>query len=294
MSDTQEAPDCGELYAALARAQINVHALDKDGTNQHQRYAYTTSESVIDAARKVMAPEGLAAFRADYSVTHEGHGFQVRSAFVVSHPTGARMQHTGVWYGEPGKGRPMDKALAGALTTSLAYWLRDLLLIPRKDDDEPDERDDRDYQPARRQRAPQQQRKQQQAATPAKPKRPAMSAEAYSTALAKAGVSERLIELWRKAVKGDKDGEWNDFRRGAMLAKVSKMNPDATARLAFAAWIVSQQPVERAADCWPTVDYMTMGEAGRVREQMDGDIAGAWGVMGGVIERLQNVTKESE
>ena len=40
------------------------------------------------------------------------------------------------------KGRPLDKALAGALTTSLAYYLRDLLLIPKQDENQVDKRDD--------------------------------------------------------------------------------------------------------------------------------------------------------
>jgi hypothetical protein len=33
------------------------------------------------------------------------------------------------------KGRPIDKAVASALTTSLGYWLRDVLLLPREDGD---------------------------------------------------------------------------------------------------------------------------------------------------------------
>jgi hypothetical protein len=44
------------------------------------------------------------------------------------------------------KGRPLDKALAGALTSSLGYWLRSLLLVPR-DDEEMDKRDDRAHDP---------------------------------------------------------------------------------------------------------------------------------------------------
>ena len=44
------------------------------------------------------------------------------------------------------KGTPLDKAVAAALTTSLAYWLRDLLLIPRVDH-EMDKRNDEPADP---------------------------------------------------------------------------------------------------------------------------------------------------
>jgi len=33
------------------------------------------------------------------------------------------------------KGTPHDKAVAAALTTSLSYWLRDVLLLPRMDNE---------------------------------------------------------------------------------------------------------------------------------------------------------------
>ena len=45
----------------------------------------------------------------------------------------------------PEKGRPIDKAEAGARTYALSYFLRDLLLIPRVDEgSDVDQRDDRD------------------------------------------------------------------------------------------------------------------------------------------------------
>src|SRR5258707_6928030 len=44
------------------------------------------------------------------------------------------------------KSRPMDKAVATALTYNLGYTLRGLLLLPRVED-EVDQRDDRKYEP---------------------------------------------------------------------------------------------------------------------------------------------------
>jgi hypothetical protein len=58
------------------------------------------------------------------------------------------------WVCVPEKGRPIDKSLAGCLTSSLNYWLRDLLLVPREDENEMDRRDDRAYEPRKAAPAP--------------------------------------------------------------------------------------------------------------------------------------------
>jgi hypothetical protein len=47
----------------------------------------------------------------------------------------------------PEKGRPLDKAVAASLTSSMGYWLRDLLLLPRGNELSMDNRDDRKYEP---------------------------------------------------------------------------------------------------------------------------------------------------
>jgi len=56
------------------------------------------------------------------------------------------------WPVVPDRGRPPDKALASALTTSLAYLLRDLLLMPRVDP--ADDLAGREDRPAQQQAVP--------------------------------------------------------------------------------------------------------------------------------------------
>lgn len=70
--------------------------------------------------------------------------------YLLAHSSGEWMQ----LYSEtpiiPEKGRPEDKALAGAKTYDLAYLLRALLLIPRvAKEGEVDQRDDNGYEPRR-------------------------------------------------------------------------------------------------------------------------------------------------
>jgi len=48
------------------------------------------------------------------------------------------------------KGKPIDKALAGALSSSLNYFLRDLLLVVREEEGNMDRRNDKEYEPKRK------------------------------------------------------------------------------------------------------------------------------------------------
>jgi hypothetical protein len=50
-------------------------------------------------------------------------------------------------FAEPHKGTPLDKAMLGAETSALGYWLRGLLMAPRLELDEVSARNDRDYDP---------------------------------------------------------------------------------------------------------------------------------------------------
>jgi hypothetical protein len=53
---------------------------------------------------------------------------------MLLHTSGERMEITIAWPVVPDRGRPLDKAVASAATTSLSYLLRDLLLMPRVDE----------------------------------------------------------------------------------------------------------------------------------------------------------------
>ena len=131
--------------AALVSAQKQMKPVTKDSTNAFHRYQYASAEDVITAARVALNGAGLALVRS-WRIESNEIGIWLHSHFQL------------VFEGSPmpidlgdssnafpiieDKGRPLDKALAGALTTSLAYYLRDLLLIPKQDENQVDKRDD--------------------------------------------------------------------------------------------------------------------------------------------------------
>jgi hypothetical protein len=133
------------LNAALLQAQKKMAGIGKDGTNEYSKYNYTTAEHMIEECRKVLLAEGLVARRVGWLVVDK---VIVRSQFKLTHPdSGESEQFESDFYAVEKKGTPIDKAQAGALTTCLNYWLRDLLLLPRKDEAEMDRRDDSNHEP---------------------------------------------------------------------------------------------------------------------------------------------------
>ena len=149
------------IYSALVAAQTSAAAVGKDAKNSHQGYKYASSEAIITEARVALNSAGLAVYRVASSVEWE-------PATVVESRNGPKtirigkvlctynLAHVGgetlVLHSETPcvteAGRPEDKAVATALTYSLGYFLRDLLLLPRVEEGhEVDQRDDRQYAP---------------------------------------------------------------------------------------------------------------------------------------------------
>jgi len=152
------------LAAALAAAQADVSPLAKDGRNDHHRYRYTTSEAVIDEARRALAAHGLALLCVRAELHHEdvvetaasadgelrerpARHYTLRAVYVLAHGS-ERLELTSETPLAPERGRPLDKSVAAAKTYDLAYTLRAVLLIPRSDAlaaaAEVDQRDDRE------------------------------------------------------------------------------------------------------------------------------------------------------
>lgn len=120
---------------------MKIAPVTKGATNQHHRYAYASAETMIDAARIALNTSGLACTR-KYTI-QLGEICFLSSTFQLDHTSGeSRSYENLLWPIIEGNGRPFDKALAGALTTQLAYFLRDLLLIPKEDENEIDKRND--------------------------------------------------------------------------------------------------------------------------------------------------------
>jgi len=131
--------------AALVSAQKQMKPVTKDSTNAFHRYQYASAEDVITAARVALNGAGLALVRS-WRIESNEMGIWLHSHFQLVFE-GSPMpidlgNSTNAFPIIEDKGRPLDKALAGALTTSLAYYLRDLLLIPKQDENQVDKRDD--------------------------------------------------------------------------------------------------------------------------------------------------------
>jgi hypothetical protein len=149
MKDTQT------LASALLAAQKALPSVGKDAKNSFHHYAYVSAEAMIGACRDALHGAGLTVRRAGWKFDGTPEGGIVNSTFVLTHgPTGESVSDEIAWICVPEKGRPIDKAMAGALTSSLGYYLRDLLLVPREDESEMDRRDDRTYEPRKAAPAP--------------------------------------------------------------------------------------------------------------------------------------------
>lgn len=142
----------GELAAAVAKAMRELRGVAHDARNKDQGYSYTSTEAVTAAARQVLAANGLAFFRCGAEVicdrepveaktrggsTYTAEGGWLVSSWLLMHASGEERAigpHKFPW--ATGPGRPRDKALGAAYTSSLGEMLRSLLLIDRPDEPE--------------------------------------------------------------------------------------------------------------------------------------------------------------
>ena len=155
MTTTALAQTTTGLAAALVAAQAAARAVGKDATNQFHRYKYASAEAIIEEGRGALGVGGLALLPLGWTFQRETPAHDkspvgtLFSRYRLLHgASGEALDLDVAWFVIPEKGRPEDKALAGALTTSLAYLLRGLLLLPREDADAAqDQRDDRNYEP---------------------------------------------------------------------------------------------------------------------------------------------------
>ena len=139
------------LNGALLGAQSALKSVGKDAKNSFHGYNYTSSEGMISACRDALHANGLVVSRTSWRFdAGTGEFGMLISAFVLSFvDTNESVSAESCWFVVPEKGRPIDKALAGALTSSLNYYLRDLLLVPREEETM-DSRDDTKYEPKAR------------------------------------------------------------------------------------------------------------------------------------------------
>ena len=140
------------LAAALAAACAHATGAPKDSRHQ-QGYAYASAESVLGEARAALSAHGVSVVPVSSEIEWTGTiEATSRDGRSQSHDVGTLRRSIAVIHGIEridaaldwpvvcGPGRPRDKAVAGALTSSLSYFVRDLLLLPRLTEDQLDAR----------------------------------------------------------------------------------------------------------------------------------------------------------
>lgn len=165
-----------KVAVGLVKAQRAAKAVPKLGENKHANYRYATSESIIDEGRLAMNEGDLALLQTNVELQLLDRGEQedrndgdeqreksrlrayVRVHYLLAHISGESFGFVREWPCIVQKGRPLDKAEGGALTTCLAYTMRDLLSLPRDNDlaamDRRDDTDQRSLAPSSSSPAP--------------------------------------------------------------------------------------------------------------------------------------------
>jgi hypothetical protein len=149
-----------EIYGALVKAQAAAGAVAKDSKNQFMRFNYASADHIVWEARTALSSAGLALVTLGWTLVPSpekdamvvGH---VDVSYRLVHGSGEHLDFAAATPVLVEKGRPLDKALAGAITSNLGYFLRGLLLLPRLEEAEIEARDDRAYDPHAPQPAPQ-------------------------------------------------------------------------------------------------------------------------------------------
>lgn len=139
------------LWTALLGAQKAIMNVKPNAKNTYHNFTYVSSDEMIAEARSVLHQNDLVVFRTNFEVQFGGseHGMLVSNFVLMHSPSGEKYESNSCWFIQPEKGRPIDKALAGALTSSMGYYLRDLLQVPRQEDDM-NTRDDTKYEPTKK------------------------------------------------------------------------------------------------------------------------------------------------
>lgn len=132
------APPKTGIEKGLLEAQRQSSGVRKDSFNDYSKYAYASSDDVIAEARRALNVGGLTARcdAYDFRVDDRAQPWVELRIVLACPEAGESQDHFFPWpviLGE--KQKPLDKAIATALTTAFAYWLRGLLALPRQDDD---------------------------------------------------------------------------------------------------------------------------------------------------------------
>ena len=124
-------PAVPTLTEGIRAAQRAMQPVSHDAQNPHHGYAYTSAEAIIEHGRAALIKAGVTFYRHSFEIIGGADAPVVRSFFHVSVPTDERLETRNDVPIVTHTGQTPDKAEFAALTTGLAYALRDLLLIVR-------------------------------------------------------------------------------------------------------------------------------------------------------------------
>lgn len=260
MKEKTNAEAAPTLARALLQAQKAVQAIGKDGRNDRQGYDYTRAETIIGVCSTALNNAGLIVRRLSYSVgdwveqaltTPRGPSVQlvapVRMVFRITHAeTGEHEDYAVDYPAVQQPGRPADKAVSGALTASLGYFLRDLLAVSRGHDaydidarHEPSAPDP--LEPTPPSHVPQPQR----AGTPIEGLQAWLAVaqtatvEHFERAMTCLGIEPRRVDAWRTT---EKQPTVADLGPADRLALIRGMLPGHAERRAFDQWAGATPP----------------------------------------------------
>jgi hypothetical protein len=122
-----------KLAQALLEAQAKASDVEKASLNKHQGYNYASTEDMVGEGKQALLAAGLLLVQAGWAPCGPGEvGSRLAIQYVLSHPaSGTAVRWASRTSVVPDKGRPIDKAESTALTYSLGYTIRGLLLLKR-------------------------------------------------------------------------------------------------------------------------------------------------------------------
>lgn len=120
-------PGLGELYAALAKAQLEIRAASKTQTNPHLKSKYADLASVWDACREPLGKNGLAVVQ----LTRIADRGLVCIETILGHSSGAEIRSEIVLP----VGKPDAQGYGSAITYGRRYALAAIVGVAPEDDD---------------------------------------------------------------------------------------------------------------------------------------------------------------
>jgi len=134
----------GEVVGAIAAVMVDLHPVEKGGTNSFHNYKYARMQDILQMLTPLMGKHGLVVFQYErrHQMFDDGKVMAITYDFVVAHKSGqtwlSEVPQTGMSPCRTSKGTFDDKATAKCHTSARKYFLLSLFQIPTEDENDPD------------------------------------------------------------------------------------------------------------------------------------------------------------